>query len=89
MKRKTSLMLGNSLMGFGMVMMIAGLACSVLNQLPQLHFTTLVAHAAIMGIFIGALLWLTGARLGGHERVSDRYWWVRRYDERCRRSEHH
>ncbi|TCV99685.1 stress-induced protein YchH [Biostraticola tofi] len=85
MKRKSATLLGNGLMGAGMIMMIAGIACSVLNQLPQFHFTTIVAHGAIMGIFIGALLWLTGARIGGHQQISDRYWWHRHYDERCRR----
>ncbi|WP_213703770.1 DUF2583 family protein, partial [Klebsiella aerogenes] len=34
------------------------------------------------------VLWLAGARVGGHERVSDRYWWVRHYDKRCRRDQH-
>lgn len=27
-----------------------------------------------MGIFVGALLWLAGARIGGHEEISNRYW---------------
>jgi len=89
MKRKSALLCGNGLMGVGMLLMIVGLACSVLNQLPQLHFTTLIAHGAIMGIFIGALLWVAGARMGGREGVSDRYWWHRRFDARCRRTGHH
>ncbi|MEA9391043.1 stress-induced protein YchH [Acerihabitans sp. TG2] len=89
MKRKSALFCGNGLMGLGMLMMIGGLACSVLNQLPQLNFSTLIAHGAIMGIFIGALLWVAGARMGGHEHISDRYWWHRRFDERCRRTGHH
>ncbi|XBS68110.1 stress-induced protein YchH [Acerihabitans sp. KWT182] len=89
MKRKSALMMGNGLMGLGMVMMIAGLACSVVNQLPQLDMNPLLANGAIMGIFVGALLWLTGARIGGHERVTDRYWWLRKYDNRCRRTGHH
>ncbi|ECY5881080.1 DUF2583 family protein, partial [Salmonella enterica subsp. enterica serovar Dublin] len=24
---------------------------------------------------------------GGHEQVSDKYWWVRHYDKRCRRND--
>ena len=36
---------------------------------------------------VGAILWLAGARVGGHEQVCDRYWWVRHYDKRCRRSD--
>jgi len=89
MKRKSALLCGNGLMGFGMIMMLGGLACSVLNQLPQLHFPMLIAQGAIMGIFIGALLWVAGARMGGHEGISDRYWWHRRFDDRCRRTGHH
>jgi hypothetical protein len=45
-------------------------------------------HGAILSIFVGAVLWLAGARIGGHEQVSDRYWWVRHYDKRCRRNQH-
>ena len=41
-----------------------------------------------VSIFVGAVLWLAGARIGGHEQVSDRYWWVRHYDKRCRRNQH-
>ncbi|TKI05585.1 stress-induced protein YchH [Martelella alba] len=89
MKRKSALVLGNGLMGFGLFMMIAGLVCSVLNQLPHFDLNPLFANGAIMGIFVGALLWLTGARLGGHERITDRYWWIRRFDSRCRRTSHH
>ncbi|EME1981277.1 DUF2583 family protein, partial [Cronobacter sakazakii] len=33
-------------------------------------------------------LWLAGARVGGHEQVCDRYWWVRHYDKRCKRNHH-
>jgi hypothetical protein len=42
-----------------------------------------------MSIFVGALLWLAGARIGGHERVADRYWWVRHFDKRCNRNTRH
>ncbi|MCY3108609.1 DUF2583 family protein, partial [Acinetobacter baumannii] len=45
-------------------------------------------HGAILSIFVGAVQWLAGARIGGHEQVSDRYWWVRHYDKRCRRNQH-
>ena len=59
MKRKNASLLGNVLMGLGLV----------------------------VSIFVGAILWLAGARVGGHEQVCDRYWWVRHYDKRCRRSD--
>jgi len=42
----------------------------------------------VLSIFLGAVLWLAGARVSGHEQVSDRYWWVRHYDKRCRRDQH-
>ncbi|WP_146111466.1 DUF2583 family protein, partial [Cronobacter sakazakii] len=46
------------------------------------------AHGAVLSIFVGAVLWLAGARVGGHEQVCDRYWWVRHYDKRCKRNHH-
>ncbi|WP_157905204.1 DUF2583 family protein, partial [Escherichia coli] len=42
---------------------------------------------AVLSIFVGAILWLAGARVGGDEQGCDRYWGGRHYDKRCRRSE--
>ncbi|NUU68315.1 stress-induced protein YchH [Enterobacteriaceae bacterium BIT-l23] len=92
MKRKNASLLGNMLMGLGLVVMIGGVGYSVLNQLPQLNLPEFLAHGAVFSIFVGAILWLAGARISGRERVTDRYWWVRHYDKRCRRSggrQHH
>ncbi|MEJ5111722.1 stress-induced protein YchH [Erwinia billingiae] len=85
MKRKHANLTGNSLMVFGLVVMVAGVGYSVLNQLPQLQLPQFMVHGAIFSIFIGALLWLVGARISGREKVADRYYWVRHYDKRCRR----
>ena len=87
MKRKTAMRLGNVFMGLGLITMVGGVGYSVLAQLPQLNLPQFLSHGAVMSIFVGALLWLVGARIGGHERVADRYWWVRHYDKRCRRSD--
>lgn len=89
MKRRNASLLGNFLMGLGLAVMIAGVGCSVLNQLPQFNLPGMFAQGAVFGIFVGAVLWLTGARVGGREQVCDRYWWLRRYDKRCRRDHHH
>ena len=80
MKRKNASLLGNVLMGLGLVVMVVGVGYSILNQLPQLNLPQFFAHGAILSIFV--------ARIGGHEQVSDRYWWVRHYDKRCRRNQH-
>ncbi|KAA9001911.1 stress-induced protein YchH [Affinibrenneria salicis] len=88
MKRKNAIVLGNVLMGVGMIMMIAGVGYSIVNQFPDLNLPQVLENSALMGIFIGAVLWLAGARIGGRERVADRYWWVKHFDKRCRR-EHH
>nr|WP_323807246.1 stress-induced protein YchH [Klebsiella pneumoniae] len=61
---------------------------TICNSAPQLNLPQFFAHGAILSIFVGAVLWLAGARIGGHEQVSDRYWWVRHYDKRCRRNQH-
>lgn len=80
---------GNALMIVGMIVMVAGIGFSVINQLPDMHLPSLMAQGAILGIFIGALLWLTGARISGREKIEDRYFWHRHYDKRCRRASHH
>ncbi|HHF9006472.1 stress-induced protein YchH [Escherichia coli] len=89
MKRKNASLLGNVLMGLGLVVMVVGVGYSILNQLPQFNMPQYFAHGAVLSIFVGAILWLAGARVGGHEQeqVCDRYWWVRHYDKRCRRSD--
>jgi len=87
MKRKNASLLGNFLMGLGLIVMVGGVAYSILNQLPQLNLPQFFAHGAVLSIFVGAVLWLAGARVGG-QQVCDRYWWVRHYDKRCRRDGH-
>lgn len=86
MKRRNASLLGNILMGLGLITMVGGLAAAVINQLPQYALSSLLASAAVFSIFIGAVLWLAGARIGGREQISDRYWWVRHFDKRCQRN---
>ncbi|MFS2223814.1 stress-induced protein YchH [Pantoea sp. B65] len=90
MKRKNANVAGNALMILGLLTMVVGVGYSILNQLPQLHLPQYIAHGAIFSIFIGALLWLAGARVSGREKVADRYYWLRHCgDKRCRRDGHH
>ena len=86
MKHQHCRLAGNSLMVLGLVTMVLGVGFSIINQLPSLHMPQLLAQGAMLGIFIGALLWLVGAGLSGREKVEDRYYWHRRYDNRCRRT---
>ena len=72
MKRKNASLLGNVLMGLGLVVMVVGVGYSILNQLPQFNMPQYFAHGAVLSIFVGAILWLAGARVGGHEQVCDR-----------------
>ncbi len=89
MKRKTAAALGNVLMVLGLVTMVGGVGYSILNLLPNLDLPELLAHGAVASIFFGAILWLAGARMSGREHVADRYFWVRHYDPRCRKSHRH
>ncbi|UQY45842.1 stress-induced protein YchH [Erwinia sp. PK3-005] len=89
MKRKSAMIAGNGLMGLGLLTMIVGISYAVLNQLPQLQLPSVLTPVAILSIFIGALLWLVGARISGREKVADRYYWLRHCgDQRCRRASH-
>ncbi|EXU74031.1 MULTISPECIES: stress-induced protein YchH [Erwinia] len=90
MKRKHICLTGNSLMVLGLAVMVVGVGYAVLNQLPQLQLPEFMVHGAIFSIFVGALMWLVGARISGREKITDRYYWVRHYgDKRCRRTPHH
>lgn len=92
MKRQHTHLLGNGLMILGLVVMIAGIGYSVVNQFPQLSLPQFMVHGAIFSIFIGALMWLVGARISGREKIADRYYWVRHCgDQRCRHGggQHH
>ena len=42
MKRKNASLLGNVLMGLGLVVMVVGVGYSILNQLPQLNPATIL-----------------------------------------------
>jgi hypothetical protein len=89
MKRKTAARLGNTLMGLGLLTMVVGVGYSILTEVTQLGLPQFFAHGAVMSIFVGALLWLVGARIGGREEVADRYWWVKHFDKRCTRNQRH
>lgn len=87
MKRRSASLCGNFFMGLGLLVMVLGFAVAVLNQIPQFSFSSVVASGAVFAIFVGAVVWLAGARIGGHEQISDRYFWVRHFDKRCRRDQ--
>lgn len=86
MKHQHCRLAGNSLMVLGLVTMVLGVGFSIMNQLPTLDLPQFLAQGAILSIFIGALMWLVGARISGREKIEDRYYWLRHYDKRCRRS---
>ncbi|KHN52205.1 stress-induced protein YchH [Pectobacterium fontis] len=88
MKRKNVAMLGNVLMGAGLVLMIGGIGLSIASQFPKLTVPTYMTYTDLVGIFAGAIFWLVGARVSGREEVADRYWWVKHFDKRCRRQRH-
>lgn len=79
---------GNSVMVAGLVVMVVSIGFSIANQLPGFHPASILTQAAVLGIFVGALLWLAGARISGREKVEDRLFWHRHYDKRCRRTGH-
>ncbi|QUG75361.1 stress-induced protein YchH [Erwinia sp. E602] len=88
MKRKHTHIAGNGLMGLGLLMMVAGVAYAVVNQMPQFSSDEFLVQGAIFSIFLGALLWLVGARVSGREKITDRYYWVRHCgDKRCRQGD--
>lgn len=85
MKRKNASLRGNILMGCGLLVMVLGFVGSVMNHLPQLSLPPIVSSGAVLTIFVGAVVWLAGAHIGGREKIIDRYFWARHFDKRCRR----
>ncbi len=76
MKRKNQV-IGDILIGLGLIIMVGGVGYSVIAQFTGLKLPELLSHGAIMSIFVGAILWLAGARIGGREEITDRYWWAK------------
>ncbi|QOL14690.1 stress-induced protein YchH [Dickeya dianthicola] len=83
MRRRNAVMMGNLFMGLGMLLMIAGIAYSIANQLPELKLPGSLYYVELLAIFAGAILWLAGARISGRECVADKYWWLKHFDKRC------
>ncbi len=77
MKYKHAFAVGNLLMAIGMVLMLGSLGYNLLSHIFPLGLPDILSDASLMGIFIGALVWLAGARIGGRETVAERYWWLR------------
>ncbi|WP_038913940.1 stress-induced protein YchH [Dickeya zeae] len=88
MKRRNAERVGNAFMGLGLLLMVAGIAYSIANQLPELNLPGSLYYVELLAIFSGAILWLTGARISGRESVTDRYWWLKHFDKRCCRKQH-
>lgn len=80
MRRKTAVRLGNVLMVLGLISMIGGVVFTVLGMLNNFILASSLANLPVMSIFMGALIWLVGALLGGRDKVADRYWWIKHCD---------
>ena len=89
MKYKHAFAVGNLCMATGMVVMLGSLGDTLLSHIFPLGLPEFLADISLMGIFIGALVWLAGARIGGRETIAERYWWLRNHDERYRRHDNH
>ncbi|KPD02916.1 stress-induced protein YchH [Moellerella wisconsensis] len=88
MKRKTASILGNLLMGCGLVAMIGSIAVNLASHVFDMGWSELITNGSLFGLFIGAMVWLLGAKIGGRETVSDRYWWLKNHDDKYRRDKH-
>ncbi|CDG21551.1 conserved exported protein of unknown function [Xenorhabdus poinarii G6] len=88
MTRKKAFILGNILMGMGMAAMLISLSYVLFSHIFGYGDSEFLAGSALIGLFMGAFIWLVGASIGGRERVTDKYWWLKNYDERYRRKKH-
>ncbi|OTA19540.1 membrane protein [Xenorhabdus beddingii] len=88
MGRKQAFIFGNILMGLGMAAMLISLAYILFSHIFNFGYSELLSGSALMGLFLGAFIWLAGASVGGREQVTDKYWWLKNYDARYRRKKH-
>lgn len=70
MKRRNASLLGNVLMGLGLVVMVVGVGYSILNQLPQLDLPQFFAHGAILSILSAPFSGSQGRALAGMNRLA-------------------
>lgn len=77
MKYQQRLLAGNLLMASGLGIIVVGVVTTLMNQLTSVQLPALAVNGAVFAIFMGALLWLTGAQIGGREKVCDRYYLLR------------
>ncbi|PHM33540.1 stress-induced protein YchH [Xenorhabdus innexi] len=89
MGRKKAFILGNIFMGLGMAGMLISLAYVLFSHIFSINESEFLAGVALIGLFIGALIWLGGASIGGREQITDKYWWLKNHDERYRRKKQH
>lgn len=73
MKRKTAVLVGNILMALGLIVMIGSIALNLSSHIFSLNLPDMITMGSLFGIFVGAMIWLTGARIGGREKIADRY----------------
>ncbi|WP_265497513.1 DUF2583 family protein [Providencia rustigianii] len=78
MKRKMVNLIGNGLMVLGMVGMIGSIGLNLFSHVVELGLPDIIVNGTLFGIFIGALVWLVGARMSGREKVEDRYCLLKR-----------
>ncbi|KLU16676.1 MULTISPECIES: stress-induced protein YchH [Xenorhabdus] len=90
MRRKKAFIFGNILMGVGMAAMLISLAYVLLSHIFNFGLSEFLTSLSLMGLFVGAFIWLVGASIGGREQVTDKYWWLKNYNERyCRKNQRH
>lgn len=69
MKRKTAVLVGNILMALGLIVMIGSIALNLSSHIFSLNLPDMITMGSLFGIFVGAMIWLTGARIGGREKL--------------------
>ncbi|WP_272577842.1 stress-induced protein YchH [Providencia sp. PROV268] len=79
MKRKTAVLVGNILMALGLIVMIGSIALNLSSHIFSLNLPDMITMGSLFGIFVGAMIWLTGARIGVREKIADRYWLIKHY----------
>ncbi|MCW2254897.1 hypothetical protein M2263_000988 [Providencia alcalifaciens] len=79
MKRRTVVLAGNILMVIGLIAMIGSIAINLSSHVFSLNLSEIITMGSLFGIFIGAVIWLAGARISGREKIADRYWLIKHY----------
>lgn len=83
MMRRQIRLLGNLLMVLGVFAIVVGAATAIYSFSPDHPLSESMSLLSVLSLFMGLIIWFTGAMFSGKNSIAERYWWCRHFDKRC------